>query len=163
MRKLVTKIVVMGMALALMCAAATAGEPLATATVNVTGTILPYASVSLESQTITIPALPKNSDTGYGELTFTVTCNCQTTITALAIKPSTYKQHDTVTPGLGVPNGPLYSSLTVEAGANNASYILRITGTNGDGALLAEDMTVSVRTSGAPTTPGTAWIMVSTN
>jgi len=65
-----------GLLIAAFCAPARAGDVLATATVNITVTVLPFAEVSVDSGTVqvTLPDAGGSSDSVY--VGGTVTCNC---------------------------------------------------------------------------------------
>ena len=108
--------VVMGLSLGLLFAAAHAGETLATATVNVTLSILPYAEVHLDQTTlnVTIPA----GQTCYGPVYVggTVECNSSTTLFTRITKPPG-------APGLW-QSYPL--SETRQPGQGHDPYLLRI-------------------------------------
>jgi len=64
------------LAIGLFSAAATAGEPMATATVNVTITVLPYAEVCMDQTTLSVTISPGQTVYGPVYVGGTVTCNC---------------------------------------------------------------------------------------
>jgi hypothetical protein len=88
MRKLMTNIVAMGIAMGLTCAAATAGAAQDTATVDVAITVMPFAEVSLDRTSVEI-AIPEGV-TFYGPVYVggTVFCNCSTTLFTCITKPA---------------------------------------------------------------------------
>ena len=97
-----------GLLIGLFCAAAPAGETLATATVDVKLTIQPYAQVTLDRTSVEI-AIPKGV-TVYGPVYVggTVFCNCSTTLFSRITKPdgapgdwSSYPVSETKLPAQG--------------------------------------------------------------
>ena len=71
-----------GLLLGLFCAAATAGGTLATATVDVKLTILPYAQFTFDSTSVQV------KENSPGTVTGTVTCNASVTFTAVIDAPN---------------------------------------------------------------------------
>lgn len=71
---------------ALAAAPALAGEPLTTATVDVTATLLPYAEVSLDRDTVKVK-LPKRGGSKYKEIGGAVGNNCPVKLSAKIRKP----------------------------------------------------------------------------
>ena len=112
--------VMAGALVGLLCAAAPAGQPLATATVNVTLTILPYASVTLSQQTpltVTISGGQTNWSVAVGG---TVLCNCPVSLSAA------------ITPPAGAPAGWTWIASTKvatidTAGTHNYNELLTVT------------------------------------
>ena len=78
MRELRGNLAIAGILLGLFCAAAPAGEPLDTATVDVLLTILPYAQITLTADTVQV-TLPEGAATAICDpvaVGGTVICNC---------------------------------------------------------------------------------------
>ena len=120
----------------LFCAAATAGEPLATATVNITITVLPYAEVQLDHATLQV-TIAQNSIT-YGPVYVggTVTCNCAVLLYA-GINPPTGApgtwtagaRADTITPGVHYYNDLLSVAVkNIDSGYQGGTFNLTVTG-----------------------------------
>jgi hypothetical protein len=89
-----------GVVIGLFCAASPAGETSATATVNVTITVMPYASVTLSQQTpltVTISEGQTNWSVAVGG---TVLCNCPVSLSAA------------ITPPAGAPIGWTWTAAT---------------------------------------------------
>jgi hypothetical protein len=140
MRKLMTNIVAMGIAMGLGFAAATAGAAQDTATVDVAITVLPYASVTLsqQGQTVTISSGQTDWSVAVGG---TVVCNCPVSLSAAITPPAdapadwtwtaSTKVAEISTGGLHVySSSPGSELLTVSgrSGAAGGSYNLAFTG-----------------------------------
>jgi hypothetical protein len=99
-RKLATNILVTGVLVGLLCAAAPADAATTSATVDVTITVLPYASVTLSQQgplTVTIGAEQTKWSVAVGG---TVVCNCPVSLSAA------------ITPPAGAPAGWTWTAST---------------------------------------------------
>ena len=87
MRKLMTNIVALGIAMGLGFATAPADEAGKSATVNVAITVLPYASVTLNESSRTI-TISEAKTTLTVEVGGTVTCNCNVRLYSVMANPT---------------------------------------------------------------------------
>ena len=88
MRELRGNLAIAGILLGLFCAAAPAGEPLATATVNFTITVLPYAEIILDKTTLNVTITAGQTSYGPVYVGGTIVCNCPVMVFARVNPPA---------------------------------------------------------------------------